>query len=168
MCCILHEYICKHTIQIHVQLQNTCGYCCSGMNAFINFLTSVLRHEERDTILTMLTPSWRDAHLVVIKISVGRDPKIPTEFFNGRNSPPYLNGKNSTVCLHRPISTHKLLFFKILTFSGPSLPGMMSSTLQPHFLSGGLLWQWWLSYPLRTSVKLHPMTMPWAKLNDKI
>ena len=28
---------------------------CSGTNAFINFLTSVHRHEERDTILTLLT-----------------------------------------------------------------------------------------------------------------
>ena len=24
----------------------------------------------------------------------------------------------------------------------------------------GLLWRWWLSYPLRMSVKLYPMTMP--------
>ena len=31
--------------------------------------------------------------------------------------------------------------FKILRFSGTFLLGMMSSTLQPHFLSGGLLCQ---------------------------
>ena len=51
------------------------------------------------------------------------------------------------------------LFFKILKFSGTSLPGKTSSTFQLHFLSGGLLWQWWLSYLLRARVKLHPMTM---------
>ena len=49
----------------------------SGMNGFINFLTSVHRHEQTDTILTMLTilsdPHKRAAHLVVFKISVGRD-----------------------------------------------------------------------------------------------
>ena len=81
-------------------------------------LISWLRHEERDTILTMLTPSPRAAHLVVFKISVGRDPKIPTLRLNG------------------PISTLNWLFFKNLKFSGPSLPGMTSSPLQPHFLSG--------------------------------
>ena len=43
------------------------------------------RHEERDTILTMLTPTKRAAHLVMFKISVGRDPKNPTTSFNGQN-----------------------------------------------------------------------------------
>ena len=46
------------------------------------------------------------------------------------------NGRNSTVCLHGLISTSNWLFFKILKFLGPSLLGMTSSTLQPHFLSG--------------------------------
>ena len=41
----------------------------------------------------------------------------------------------------------------------------------------GFLWQWWLSYPLRTSIKLYPISVPWTKsriiqsptkLNDKI
>ena len=32
----------------------TGGLCCSGPNAFINFLTSILRHEERDAILESL------------------------------------------------------------------------------------------------------------------
>ena len=31
------------------------------------------------------------------------------------------------------------LIFKILKFSEPSLPGMTSSTLQPHFLFGGFI-----------------------------
>ena len=108
------------------------------------------QHKERDTILTILTPSQYLAHLVMSKISAGRDLQ---------NSNYIFNSPNSTVCLHGPISTLNWLFFKILKFSGPSLPGMTSSTLLPHFLSGGLWWQWWLSYPFRVSVKLHPMTM---------
>ena len=33
----------------------------------------------------MLTPPQRAAHLVMFKISIGRDPKNPTTSFNGRN-----------------------------------------------------------------------------------
>ena len=127
-------------------------------------LTSVLWHEERDIILTMLTPSQRTAHLVLFNISVCRDPKTLTAATMVENSILYAPmAEKSNVCLHGPMSTFISLFFKILKFLGPSLPGMTSFTFQPHFLSGGLLWQWWLSYPLRTSVKLHPITMPWTK-----
>ena len=74
----------------------------------------------------------------MVKISVSRDPKKPSTSFNGQN--PTLP---STVEDPTTTSTVKiqLVFFKILKFSGPSLLDMMSSTLQPHFLSGGLLWQ---------------------------
>ena len=41
------------------------------------------RHEEIDTILKMLTPPQRAVHLVMSKISVGRDPKNQTTSFNG-------------------------------------------------------------------------------------
>ena len=62
-----------------------------------------------------------------------------------------LHGRNSTKS-----------FSKILQILSPSLPGMTSSTFQPHFLLG-LLWKWWLSYPLRTSVNctnwLHTWTL---------
>ena len=78
---------------------------------------------------TMLTPPQRAAHLLMFKISMGRDPKNPTTSFNGQN--PILA---STI-------QSQLTLFKILKFSGPYLRGMTSSTLQPHFLSGGLLWQ---------------------------
>ena len=50
-------------------------------------LTSVLRHEERDTILTMLTiPNARHISRCLRSqfISVGRDPEISTLRFNGR------------------------------------------------------------------------------------
>ena len=124
-------------------------------------LTSVFgpwQHEERDTILTMLTPSPRAAHLVVFKFSVGRDPKIPTTSFNGQKST--LNGRIPNSRLNAPISTD--FFFKILKFSGPSLLGMTSSTLQAHFLSGGLLWQWWLLYRFRTSVNCTNWLWTWV------
>ena len=91
------------------------------------------------------------AHLMMFKISVGRDPKIPTisstaqiqlstEWQRTQSSASMvqsqlptlcLDGRNSTVCLHGPISTLNWLFFKILKFSRPSLLGMTSSTLQP-------------------------------------
>ena len=70
----------------------------------------------------MLIPPTCMAHLVVFKISVSRDLKIPTTSFNGQNpthngqipnscfngpiSTLCLNGRNSTVCLHGPISTN--------------------------------------------------------------
>ena len=38
--------------------------------------------------------------------------------------------ENSIVCLHGPMSTFNWPLFKILKFSGPSLPAMTSSTLQ--------------------------------------
>ena len=41
---------------VHAKTQaETGGLCCSGTNGFINFLTLVLRYEERVTILTKLT-----------------------------------------------------------------------------------------------------------------
>ena len=72
---------------------------------FYSLLTSVLRHKERDTILTILTPSPRMAHLVVFKISVGRDPKILIAARTVENSTLCPNGRNSIVCLHGPMST---------------------------------------------------------------
>ena len=135
-----------YTIRIHIQKQantNAGGLCCFRFERFINFLTSVLWHKARDTIFIMLTPSQRAAHLVVFKIFVGRDPKILTAAAAATVEKSTLchNGRNSIVCLHGPMSTFNWRFFKILNVSGPSLSDMTSSILQPHFLSGGLLWQ---------------------------
>ena len=87
----------------------------SGSNAFVNFLTSVHRPDKRDTILKNLSRSWK------------------TQLFDSMAESP-------TTRLYGPISTLKWLF-KILKFSGPSLPGMTPSTLQPHFLllGGGIM-----------------------------
>ena len=94
----------------------TSGLCCSGTNGLL-ILTSVLRHDERDTILTMLTPSRCTAPLVMFKISVSRDPKILTLAATVENSTLCPNGRNSIVCRHGPMSTFNWHFFKILKFS---------------------------------------------------
>ena len=104
-CCIatIISIITVH-IQMHIQIQNTGGLCCSGTNAFINFLTSVRRHEESDTILTMLTipNAWRILRcLTSLYVEIRKtqlhllQPKS-----NSR-----LNWRNSILCLHCPIST---------------------------------------------------------------
>ena len=54
-------------------------------------------------ILAILPPPQRVAHLVMLKISVGRDQKKPTTSFNGQNSTP--NGLIPNSRLHGPIST---------------------------------------------------------------
>ena len=51
----------------------------------------------------MVTSTQRAAHLVISKISVGRDPKNPTTCFNGQN--PTLNGRVPNSRLYGPIST---------------------------------------------------------------
>ena len=97
---------------------------------------------------TMLTPSQCTAHLAMFLrtqfISAGQDPKKCTACLNGRKP-------NSR--LQRSKSNWRL--FKILRFSGLSLLGMKSSTLQPHFLSGGLLWQMVIIISFAWRHKLH-------------
>ena len=120
-------------LMIHVQ--NTGGLCCSGTNGLLTSdFSSSTRGERHNSYCA--NPAQRAVHLVMFKISVGRDPKIPTTCANGQNSTLCLNGRNSNLCLHGLMSTFNWLFFKNLKFSGPCLPSMMSSTLQPHFLSG--------------------------------
>ena len=58
----------------------------------------------------MLTPSPCAAHLVLFKISVGRDLKILTTAAMVENSALSPNGRNSIVCLHGPMSTFNSLF----------------------------------------------------------
>ena len=164
-------------LQIHsqMQMQYTCrnrGTLLFRYELFINFLTSVHWHVERDTIHKIFswsyhanpTPDvrpfmwWLRSQFISIPAEIRK-----TQIFDSMAESPTLNGRNLTVCLQGPMSTFNWLFLKILKFSGPSLPGMTSSTLQPLFLSSDLIWQWWLWYPLRPSVSLHPMTMPWTK-----
>ena len=97
-----------------------------------------------------LTPFQRSAYLVVFKISVCRYPKNLNHRCNSSelnsmadNSILYLHGRNSTICLHGPMSAFNWLFFKILKFSAH----LYWAWHHPHsspFPVWGLLWQWWL------------------------
>ena len=161
-CCILFLLMSIITvIQIRKQADSVVK-----VRTVINFLTSVLRHEERETQFlkffvnhTMLTiPNVRRILWCLRSLSV-EIWKTPT---TSSTAEIQLYASMAETQLSATMVQSQLLnwlFFKIFKFSGPSLPGMTSSTLQLHFLSGGLLWQWRLSYPLRASVKLHPMTM---------
>ena len=93
--CVYREAYTSH-IQIHIQIQYIYKH---SRTVLLQVRTRLLipdfgpwRHEERDTTLTLLTPPLRAAHLVVFKISVGRDLKNLTTSFNGRRSNSLLNG----------------------------------------------------------------------------
>ena len=129
-----------HNILKYSQIQNTGGpRHCSGTNAFINFLTSVLQHEERDTILTILTilsdPTntlcilWCLRSLLVEIWKTQLHLQNPTLNFQ-------LNGSNSTFACMVQCQLSTDVFFQNPQILSPSLLGMTSSTLQPHFLSG--------------------------------
>ena len=128
------QYIHKYETQVELFINSDFGSSTRGE-----------RHNSEKSMLTMLSEpiSTRGASRDV-KISDGWNPKKPTASYNGRefNSLPQWQKLN-----WRLFQTPQIL------------PGMTSSTLQPHFLSKGLSWQWRLSYPLCASVKLHLMTM---------
>ena len=131
--------MCEYTsimiiVQIHIQYRPV---------LLFHIRTSLLisgfgpwRHEERDTILkSLLTilcwPHPNTRHILWFLrsqyISTSRDLKNSTACLNGRKLNYNSQWQNLNWCL-----------FKILKFSGLSLLGMTSSTLQPHFLSGSL------------------------------
>ena len=117
-------------IQTHLQILANTQYkyrwlCCWGTNGFINFClrffidTRRERHNsEKSFVILLCKPHPQSsAHLVVFKISI----------YLGRLRSEKRN--SSTQWPNPQLSTW--LFFKILKFSGPSLPSMTSSTLQP-------------------------------------
>ena len=142
---------------IHIQMQ--ADSIVSDTNGFINsWLRSMAtRREWYNSYYANPIPNGRCILWCLRSLSV--EIWKPNYIFNGPNST--LASMVETQLSFSMIQS-QLLFFKILKFSGPSLPGMTSSTLQPHFLSGGLLWQWWLSYPLRASIKLHQLLCAWT------
>ena len=87
---------------------------------------------------TKLTTPQRSVHLEVqsqlLTIMVG--PQLLTIMVGPQLQLSASMSDNPTVGLHGLMSTFNWLFFKIFKFSGTSLPGMTSFTLQPHFLSG--------------------------------
>ena len=123
----------KYTIvtQIHRRLR------CSGMIAFINFWLQFFDTRRETQFLkifrnhTMQMTLQRSANLVVqsqfLNIIVGTQLHLSA-----------IEADNPTVYLHGLKSTPNWFFFKIFKFSGPSLPGMPSFTLQPHFHISGV------------------------------
>ena len=106
------------------------------------------RHNSYYADLTMLIPLTT---FMEFKISFGRDPKNPTTSstaqsqlqLNGRelNFLPIWSDFNFLIpCSDPNFSTQRSdlnwTFFKIFQILSPSLLGMTSSTIQPHFLSG--------------------------------
>ena len=148
----------------------------SDTNGFINFLTSDHGDARRETLFLLCWLSIRphfNARCILWSLRSLLIEIRKTQLYLQRpksNSQPQWQKLDSLPpWSYLNFSTD---FFKILKLSGPSLLDMMTSTLQPHFLSRGLLWQRWLSYPLCTSVNCTKWLYTWAlnpiKLNDKI
>ena len=72
-------------------------------------------------------------------ISAGRDPKTSTLRLNGRIPQLSTTWQRIQFSASMVQSLPNWLFFQILKFSGPSLPGMTSSTLESYFLSGFII-----------------------------
>ena len=67
----------SNTIHTHLQMQNTGGLCYSGTNSLLTSdFSSSTRGERHKSYYA--THRQRGAHLVMFKISVGRDPKNTT------------------------------------------------------------------------------------------
>ena len=131
-----------YTLHIHMQTQNIGGLGRFRYERFINFLTSVHSNTRRETQFLLCWPYYADAQRILwcLRSLSVEIRKIQLRASTVENSTLFLSGRNSIPCLHGLISTAQLTLFKILKFSEPSLPGMTSSTLQPHFHEG-LLWQ---------------------------
>ena len=121
-------------IQIHIQIQATLSFQIQTGLLISGF--GQCRHEERETQFlkayanhNMLTPPQRAAHLVMFKISLHLCRS------RSENSTARLNGRKPNCLFNGLIPRTHLVKFS------PSLIGMMSFTLQPHFQSGVLLWQ---------------------------
>ena len=161
-------------LQIHLQMQKHRRTPLFRYKWFINFWLQFFDTRREIQFLkvfcnhTMLTIpniqhiSWCFRSQLIF---AGRDPK---------NLTAAAMSENSTVCLHGPMSTfNSMVGFQLLnTMVGPQLACFLKSSNSEPTSSGhdvihtpasfsvwGLLWQWWLSYPLHASVKLYPMTM---------
>ena len=105
----------------------------------------------------MLTPPQRGVHLVMSKISIGRDPKNSTTYFNGQDPIPCLNGQNQT--LASMIKSHVTLLENSQT-----LRALSSGHDVIHTPASLPVWEFIMTMViivsfLSESVKLHPMTM---------
>ena len=89
----------------------TGGLCCFRYERFINFLTSVQSDMRRETqFLLCWPPSQRAVHLVMFKISVGKDLKKPNYIFQQSKSNSRPNGPISTDVISKSSNSHDHLF----------------------------------------------------------
>ena len=148
---------------------------------FYKLLTWVFRHDERDTLLTMLTipsgPTNAQCILYCLRSLSVEICKIPTTRLGRLLNSLWPNGRDSIVGLHGPMSTANWLFLK--SSNSQSISSWHDVIHIPvPFPVSGLSWQWWLLYSLRTNVKLYlsdstpglptrTVQSP-TKLNDKI
>ena len=91
-CCILTTIMISITT-VHIQMQNTYaetgGLCCSGTNVLLTSdFGSSTRAERHNSYYAddTIWPHKSTAHLAMFKISVVRDPKIPTTSSTVENS----------------------------------------------------------------------------------
>ena len=183
-CCIPTIIISVTTVIQHINTIGRLKYTGDSVvqvRTFINFLTSEfysLTRGERDTIFnhSILTKLKRSAHLVVFKISVSRDLQ---------NSMVGLQLLNTMVLTQLQLSTWPK---STPNWTGPSkLPTRLAHSRDPtdvffkypnsqliasghdviytpiSFPIWGLLWQLWLSYPLRVSVKCTQCLCTWIR-----
>ena len=138
-CCILHIYICKYR---HIQIHNTGGLYCSGTNGLLTSDFGSSARGQRDNSYYADHTIWlhkRAAHLVMVKISVCRDPKKPTTssslncMAETQLSACIVQCQLPTLCSDPNFPTLwselNWIFFKIFHILSPSLLGMKSSTL---------------------------------------
>ena len=142
-------YKCKYKTQMQAK---TGGICCFGYERFYQLLTSILRHEERGTILTMLTIP--NAQLILWCFR--------SLLLEIRKTQLHLSTVETQLHLQWSKSNSQLTLFQ-----NPQILRTISSRhdvihTQASFPVWGLLLQWWLSYPLRVSVKLYQWLCTWT------
>ena len=140
-----HNDLSHSSNTIHIQAQAVS--VVSGTNSLLISDFGPWRHEKRDTILKSLCQPYYADNTMLTHLNARRIlwclRSLSVEIRKKR--------------LHLSTVKIQLHLFKMLRFSGPSLPSLTSSS--PISCLVVYNDKWWLSYPLRTSVKLHPMTM---------
>ena len=140
----------KYNTHIHIQLNTNAGenkrWLLFGYKRFISFWLRFFDTRRETQFFrnhTMLTPPPTfGTPRGVLDLNSSLPVEIrKTKLFVSKAESPTLNSvaENSILCLHGLISILNWRLFKILKFSGPSLPGMTSSTFQSHFLFECLL-----------------------------
>ena len=130
------------------EIQNTHHSPFFRYETFINFLSLVFRHEERETqfLLCWLflhhphpTPSWTAQPRV----------KISTHFWTAR---PRVKISTHFWTARPRVKISTNIFFEITKFPPHCFRAWHHSHPSPIFYPGFLLWHLWLPYPLCTSV----------------